>query len=130
VGPAGETGCLGEGRSPRLAVVSASPVRPPYDQFLVTAEAVVSQRPEVDAELTREVFEEAATLLYNGLALDGLDDHDAQAVVAALCQDLVAADPGEAIRERARAVLAEPGDLHEPEDVSRSLLISASIFKL
>ena len=39
--------------------------------------------------MAREVFEEAATLLYNGLALDGLDEHDASAVVAGLCVDLV-----------------------------------------
>jgi hypothetical protein len=35
---------------------------------------------------------EAATLLHNSLALDGLDAHDAGAVVAGLCVDLVAAD--------------------------------------
>ena len=69
-------------------------VEPPFDQFLATAEAVAKARPEVDLELAREVFLEAATLLHNGLALDGLDEHDASAVVAGLCVDLVAADPG------------------------------------
>jgi hypothetical protein len=44
------------------------------------------------------VFHEAATLLYNGLALDGLDGHDASAVVDGLCVDLVAEDPGVAFR--------------------------------
>ena len=45
---------------------------PPYDQLLATAERVAAERPEVDLDLAREVFEEAATLLYNGLALEGL----------------------------------------------------------
>jgi hypothetical protein len=44
-----------------------------------------------------------ATLLYNGLALEGLDGHDASAVVAGLCIDLVAEDPGVAVRARSRA---------------------------
>jgi hypothetical protein len=51
---------------------------PPFeDRFLATAEAVAIARPEVDLDMAREVFQEAATLLHNGLALDGLDDHDA-----------------------------------------------------
>jgi hypothetical protein len=41
----------------------------------------------VDLELAREVFTEAATLLHNGLALDGLDEHDTAAAVSALCVD-------------------------------------------
>jgi hypothetical protein len=40
------------------------------------------------------LFLEAATLLHNGLALDGLDEHDTDAVVAGLCADLTAEDPG------------------------------------
>ena len=48
-------------------------------------------RPEVDLEIAREVSLQVATLLDNGLALDGLDGHDASAVVAGLCVDLVAA---------------------------------------
>ena len=47
---------------------------PPFDQFLATAEAVAQARPEVDLELAREVFHEAATLLYNGLTLDDQTD--------------------------------------------------------
>ena len=105
-------------------------IAPPYDRLLRTAEDVARERPEVDLELAREIFLEAATLLYNGLALDGLDDHDADAVVAALCVDLVSPDQGEAIRARSREVLESPGDLHDPESVSRSLLIAASLFKL
>ena len=59
-------------------------VRPPFDQFLATAEDVARARPEVDLEMAREVFAEAATLLHNSLALDGLDESDARAVVAGL----------------------------------------------
>jgi hypothetical protein len=110
--------------------MSSSIVDPPYDQFLATAEAVARERPEVDLEVAREVFEEVATLLYNGLALDGLDEHDADAVVAGLCADLVTEDPGEAVRARSRATLEEPGDLHDPQGVSRVYLISATILKL
>jgi hypothetical protein len=110
--------------------VPTRPVRPPYDRFLATAEAVIRDRPEVDPELTREVFLEAATLLDDGLALDGLDEHDASAVVAGLCVDLLAPDPGAAVRARSRAVLADPGELHDAESVARSYLIAAQIFQL
>ena len=105
-------------------------VEPPFDQFLATAEAVAQARPEVDLEMAREVFQEAATLLDNGLALDGLDAHDASAVVAGLCIDLVVPDPGAAIRARSQATLEAPGDLHDPESVSRAYLISARIMQL
>src|SRR3954466_13356678 len=94
-------------------------VGPPFqDEFLATAEAVARARPEVDLEMAREVFLEAATLLHNGLVLDHLDEHDAGAVVAGLCIDLVAAHPGRAICARAKATLAAPGDLHDPAGVS------------
>ena len=107
-----------------------SEVGPPYDQFLATAEAVARARPEVDLEMAREVFQEAATLLHNGLALDGLDDHDASAVVAGLCVDLVAEDPGAAVRARSQATLEAPGDLHDPEAVSAAYLIAVALFQL
>lgn len=107
-----------------------STVGPPFDQLLATAEAVARERPEVDLELAREVFLEAAILLDNGLALDGLDEHDASALVAGLCVDLVAADPGAAVRARSTAVLGSPGDLHEPEAVSAAYLIAARILQL
>jgi hypothetical protein len=110
--------------------MSSAPVGPAFEPFLATAEAVAKARPEVDAEMAREVFEEAATLLHNGLALDGLDEHDTDAVVAGLCVDLIAADPGDAIRARSRATLEEPGDLHDPEAVSASLLVAAAILQL
>jgi len=110
--------------------MSPHTVEPPYDRFLATAEAVASERPEVDLEMAREVFLEVATLLYNGLALDGLDEHDTDAVVDGLCVDLVAEDPGAAVRARSAAALQDPGELHDPEAVSASYLIAASIMQL
>ena len=107
-----------------------SAVDPPFDQFLATAEAVARARPEVDLETAREVFLEVATRLHNGLALDGLDEHDANAVVAGLCVDLVAEDPGAAVRARSRATLEAPGDLHEPDVVSGAYLVAATILQL
>jgi hypothetical protein len=103
---------------------------PPFDQLLATAEAVARARPEVDAELAREVFAEAATRLDDGLALDGLDEHDASAVVAGLCLDLVAEDPAAAVRARSQATSAAPGDLHDPESVARAYLVAATILQL
>jgi hypothetical protein len=103
---------------------------PPFDQLLARAETVAREHHEVDLELAREVFLEAATLLHNGLALDGLDEHDASAVVAGLCVDLCAGDPGAAVRTRSRAVLESSGDLHEPEMVSNAYLVAAAILQL
>ena len=107
-----------------------SAVDPPFDQFLATAETVARARPEVDLEIAREVFLEVATRLHNGLALDGLDEHDASAVVAGLCVDLVAEDPGAAVHSRSRATLEAPGDLHEPDVVSGAYLVAARILQL
>ena len=103
---------------------------PPFDRFLATAEAVAQARSEVDPEMAREVFLEAATLLDNGLALDGLDEHDAGAVVAGLSVDLVAADPGAAVRARARSTTEHPGDPHDPEGVQAAYLVAAAILQL
>jgi hypothetical protein len=103
---------------------------PPFDQFLATAEAVARERPEVDLELAREVFHEVATLLHNGLALDGLDGHDADAVVAGLYVDLVAGDPGAAVRARSQATLEVPGDLHDPQGASAAYLMAAAILQI
>lgn len=107
-----------------------SEVRPPFDQFLITAEKVAAERPDVDPEMAREVFHEAATLLDNSLALDGLDEHDARAVVAGLCADLVTADPGAAVRARAEAISQDPGDLHDPEHVSGVFRYAVTLFQL
>jgi hypothetical protein len=105
-------------------------VGPPFDRFLATAEAVARDRPDVDLEMAREVFQEAATLMHNGLVLDGLDEHDADAVVRGLCIDLVAGDPGAAIRARAQATLDGPDDVHDPEGVWAAYLTTAQIFQL
>ena len=110
--------------------MSPSSLDPPFDQFLATAEAVAQARPDVDLEMAREVFREAATLLHNGLALDGLDEHDAHAVVAGLCLDLVVEDPGAAVRTRSEATLQSPGDLHDPEGVSAAYLVAAAVLQL
>lgn len=110
--------------------MSTSNPGPPFDEFLATADAVAEERPDVDLDMAREVFHEAATLLHNGLALDGLDEHDTHAVVSGLCIDLVAADPGAAIRARSQQVLTDPGDLHDPEAVSAAYLIAAGILQL
>jgi hypothetical protein len=84
----------------------------------------------VDRGLAREVLLEAATLLHNGLALDGLDEYDTEAVVAGLCADLITEDPGTAVRARCQATLEEPGDLHDPESVSAAYLAAAAILEL
>ena len=105
---------------------------PLMGDFMATAEAVAVERPEVDLEMIREIFEEAAIMLHNGLALDGLDDPDTQAVIAGLCIDLCAPDlgQGDALRARSRAALDEPGDLHDPAAVSASYLICAAILQI
>ncbi len=101
----------------------------PYDEFLAAADRASSTRLDVDTELARELMLEAASMLDDGLAFDGLDDHDTRAVAEALADDLVAEDPGAAVRARAETVLASPG-LHDPESVSRSCLIAAAILQL
>jgi hypothetical protein len=111
--------------------MSSSTAEPPFlDRFLATAEAVAVERPDVDLEMAREVFREAATLLHDGLVLDGLDHNDTNAVIAGLCADLVAEDPGAAVRARGRAVMETPGDLHDPEGVAASYAIAAATLRL
>ncbi|MGY1733678.1 hypothetical protein ACI798_19395 [Geodermatophilus sp. SYSU D01045] len=100
------------------------------DRFLATAEEVARARPGVDAEQAREVLVEAATLLHDGLVLDDLDEHDAHAVIAGLSVDLVAGDPGAAVRARSRAAAEDPGDLHDPEAVSAAYLLAAATLQL
>lgn len=107
-----------------------STIGPPFDRFLVTGELVARARPEVDREMVREVFREVATMLDNGLALDGLDEFDANAVVAGLCLDLVAEDPGAAVRARCEQTLEAPGELHDPEGVSAAYLNAVAIMQI
>jgi hypothetical protein len=102
---------------------------PLFDRFRAAAEEVASARPEVDLEMAREVFLEAATLLHNGLVLDGLDDHDLTSVVDGLCSDLVADDPGEAVRAHARAAATASG-AHDPEAVEAAYLMAAATLQL
>ena len=49
---------------------------------------------------------------------------------AGLCIDLVAEDPGSAVRARSRATLKTPGDLHDSEAVAAAYLIAAAILQL
>jgi hypothetical protein len=105
-------------------------IGPPFDRFLTTGEEVVRTRPGVDPATVREVFREVAVMLDDGLALDGLDEHDASAVVAGLCVALVAPDPGAAVRARAQATAEEPGDLHDPGSASAAYLVAARILQL
>src|SRR3712207_3138926 len=105
-------------------------VGPPFDRFLATAEAVARSRPDVDPEVAREVFLEVATLLADGLAVGGVGDPAAAAVVGGLGGDRVAADPGGAVRPRSRATLADPGDGDAPEGVSAAYLVAAAILQL
>lgn len=80
--------------------------------------------------MAREVFQEVATLMYNGLALDGLDDHDASSVAAGPCVDLVSDDPGTAVRSRAQATLEASGDLNDPVGASAANLFAAGLMQL
>ncbi len=106
-----------------------SPTGSPYDEFLAAAERAATTRPDVDADLARELMQEAASMLDNGLAFEGLDEHDTHAVAEALAVDLVADDPGAAVRARADAVLGQ-AELHDPESVSRSCLLAAAVLQL
>ena len=103
---------------------------PAFEQFMATADAVAEARPDVDLEMAREVFDEAATLLHNSLALDGLDEHDTNAVVAALAADLIAEDPGAAMRARSKAALENPGEMHDPEGASAAYLNAVAALQL
>jgi hypothetical protein len=110
--------------------MSSNSFAPPFDRFLATAESVARSRPDVDPDMAREVFEEAATLLYNGLALEGLDEHDASSVIEGLCADLVAQDPGSAVRARTKAALTDPEDLHDPKGVAAAYEVATRILQL
>ena len=98
--------------------------------FLAAADEIARQRDDVDQEVARELMGEAATMLHNSLALDDLDEHDLDAAVAGLSADLVAADPGEAVRVRAAAVSDGDPALHDPARVRAALLVSASVLQL
>ncbi|GAB4069529.1 hypothetical protein GCM10028777_31720 [Angustibacter speluncae] len=103
-------------------------VDPPLDRLLATAEAVAS-RPDVDPDAAREVFAEAARLLDDGLVLDHLDAHDAAAVVDGLCLDLVTADPGAAVRERAARAAADDS-LDDPAGAAAAYEMALGVLQL
>jgi hypothetical protein len=96
---------------------------------MTAAEEVARRRPEVDLDVARELLGEAATLLHDGLAFDGLDAHDTDAVVAGLCLALVTQDPGIAVRAESDAASASPA-LHDPEGASVAYLMAVSILRL
>ena len=89
-----------------------------FDRFSATADTVAAARPSVDPSMIREIFDDAATMLHNGLALDHLDDHDAQIVVGELCDALTDSDPTAALMARFYAATDEPADLHDPIGVA------------
>lgn len=68
--------------------------------------------------MIREIFDDAATMLHNGLALDHLDEHDAQIVVPELCAALTDADPTTELMSRFYAATETPTDLHDPIGVA------------
>lgn len=102
---------------------------PLMQAFLDTASAIAPAHPEVDAATIREIFVEAATVLHNGLALDGLDEHDTDLVIRGLCTALADGDPGAAIRARSRGCAAD-ADLHDAKAVSASYLIAAGLLQV
>ena len=109
---------------------------PPYDEtalvesFRAAGEAVGRERPGVDAELAGEIMVEAAQMLHNSLALEGIDPRDALAVIAALSEDLVAADPGAAVRERAHQADLHPDGLHDPAAAAEAYLTVVQVLRI
>ena len=89
-----------------------------FDRFSATAVAVAQARPQVDPAMIREIFEDAATMLHNGLALDHLDDHDGRIVVGELCAALTDPDPTAALMTRFYAATEEPDGLDDPIGVA------------
>lgn len=100
------------------------------DPFLAAADAVAASRPDVDRDTARELMAEAAGMLHDGLALDHLDEHDLPLVVAALADDLTAADPAAAVRARAAAVADGDPALHDPDGVRGAYLVAAQVLGL
>jgi hypothetical protein len=110
--------------------MATSTTNPLTGPFLAAAEEAARTRPEVDLELARELMGEAATMLHDGLALDGLDEHDTDVAVAGLSRALVAPDPGAALREEARAAQEDPHGTHEPDVVAGAYLVAAAILRV
>ena len=85
-----------------------------FDRFAETAVAVTKERPQADPAMVQDIFDEAATLLHNGLALDHLDDHDADIVISELCVALADEDVTAALLTLFYAATDHPEDLHDP----------------
>jgi hypothetical protein len=100
------------------------------ERFRAAADAVAAERPEVDRDIARELMAEAATMLYDGLALDAVDQRDLATVIDGIAQDLVAADPGQALRESAARTTAEPGSMHDPAEAAAAYLSAAQTLRL
>lgn len=98
--------------------------------FLAAADRAAATRPDVDADLARELMAEAATVLHNSLALDDLDEHDREAVVTALATDLTSVDPGAAVRARAADMTVADPALHEPDVARAAYLVTVRVLGL
>jgi hypothetical protein len=122
IGESGSTRWLGEWQPPPVTSTGRERL---LETFLAAADAVALARPEVDVDIAREVMLEAATMLHDGLALDGVDEADLDTVVEQVAADLVSTDPGAALRASAAAARAEPGPLHDPEAASAAYLTAA-----
>jgi hypothetical protein len=110
--------------------MSAAPPAHVLGPFLAAADAAARERDDVDAEVARELMTEAATMLHDSLALDDLDPHDLEVVVAGLGSDLVSVDPGAAVRERAAAVADDDPALHDPGGVRGAYLVTLAVLQL
>ena len=89
--------------------MTANPAGSPYAEFLTAADRAAAERADVDRDLARELMLEAATMLDNGLAFEGLDEHDTRAAVEGVAAALVDPDPAEAIRTRSDDRPGRPG---------------------
>ena len=110
--------------------MSATPPAHLLEPFLAAADAAAAARDDVDVEVARQLMGEAATMLHNSLALDDLDPHDLDIVVAGLASDLVSVDPGAAVRARAAALADGDPSLHDPDGVRGAYLVALAVLRL
>jgi hypothetical protein len=101
-----------------------------HAEFEAAASRAAAERPEVDADTARELMAEAAGMLHNSLALDGLVESDAAVVIRNLAADLTSADPSAAVRARSAAVSQDPDGLTEPAVVAETYLVCAAVLGL
>ena len=109
--------------------MSATPPAHLLEPFLAAADGAAAARDDVDVGVARELMAEAATMLHDSLALDDLDPHDLEAVVAGLASDLVSVDPGAAVRARAAAA-ADDSSLHDPAGAQGAYLVTLAVLRL